>query len=67
MKTKRIQFTVEIEDNDLIEFTLIKQVRGLLGDSLKNYQVFFLFFPFCTVTVLPHTTKFSILASFPLR
>ena len=39
MKTRKINITVEIEDNDLIEFQLIKSLTVLLGNSMTDYQV----------------------------
>jgi len=39
MKTRKINFNVEIDDNDLIEHNLIRFLRENLGDSLQDYQV----------------------------
>ena len=36
---RKINFTVEIVDNDLIEFNLIKALQKLLGNSMVDYQV----------------------------
>ena len=38
MKTKRIQFTVEIEDNIFIEASLIERLRFLIGGSIIDYK-----------------------------
>ena len=38
-KTRKINFTVEIEDNDFVEAQLIEKLRFLVGDSLVDYQV----------------------------
>lgn len=37
---RKINFTVEIEDNDLVEFNLIKKLENLLGSSLVHYKKF---------------------------
>jgi len=37
---RKINFTVKIEDNDLIEFNLIKTLENLLGSSLTHYKKF---------------------------
>jgi hypothetical protein len=37
--TRKINFTVEIDDNDLVEHQLIKVINELLGSSLVDYQV----------------------------
>lgn len=39
MKSRKINFTVEIDDNDLIEHHLIKELNKLLGQSMVDYQV----------------------------
>jgi len=39
METRKINFTVEIEDNDLIEHYLIKAMGEMLGSSVVDYQV----------------------------
>jgi hypothetical protein len=39
MKTRKINFTVEIEDNNFIEAQLIEKLRFLIGDSMVDYQV----------------------------
>ena len=36
---RKINFTVEIVENDLIEFNLIKALQKLLGNSMIDYQV----------------------------
>lgn len=38
-KSRKINFTVEIDDNDLIEHQLIKVINELLGSSVVDYQV----------------------------
>lgn len=37
---RKINFTVEIEDNNLVEFNLIKKLENLLGSSLVHYKKF---------------------------
>lgn len=39
MKTRKINFTVEIDDNDMVEHQLIKVINELLGSSVVDYQV----------------------------
>ena len=39
MKKRKINFTVEIDGNDLIEHNLLKFLRVNLGQSMVNYQV----------------------------
>ena len=38
-KTRKINFTVEIEDNNFIEAQLIEKLKFLLGMSMIDYQV----------------------------
>jgi len=37
---RKINITIQIEDNDLIEHTLVKELNGLLGNSMIDYRVF---------------------------
>jgi len=39
MKTRKINFTVEFEDSDLIEHNLLKFLNTNLGASIIDYQV----------------------------
>ena len=39
MKTRTLNFTIEIEDNDFVEFNVHKFVSENFGSSLKDYQV----------------------------
>jgi hypothetical protein len=36
---RKINFTVEIPDDDFTELKLIEALKVLLGDSMTNYQV----------------------------
>ena len=36
---RKVNFTVEIEKNDMIEFHLIKALKELLGASMIDYQI----------------------------
>jgi len=38
-KTRKINFTVEIDDNGYVEEQLIKVLGELLGSSITDYQV----------------------------
>ena len=37
---RKINITISIEDNDLMEYNLEKELRALLGVSLIDYRVF---------------------------
>lgn len=37
--TRKINFTAEIEDSAFVEARLIEVIKGVLGDSLIDYQV----------------------------
>jgi len=37
--TRKVNFTVEIEDNIFVEARLIEVLKGILGSSLIDYQV----------------------------
>lgn len=37
---RKINFTVKIEDNDLVEYNLTKKLQNLLGRSLTHYKKF---------------------------
>ena len=39
METRKINFTVEIDDNDYVEAELLKILSELLGASIIDYQV----------------------------
>ena len=39
MKTRKINFTVQIDDNDLIEHSLIRFLGDNLGESLMDYKI----------------------------
>ena len=39
MKTRKINFTVEFEDSDLIEHNLLKFLNMNLGATMIDYQV----------------------------
>ena len=34
----RINITIEIEDNDLVELAMERELRELFGSSIKDYQ-----------------------------